>query len=49
MSGMRLVLALALALWGAAVSAPTALALELADVAELPLACLGPGGAIARL
>ena len=33
----------------AAVSAPTALALELADVAELPLACLGPGGAIVRL
>lgn len=33
----------------AAVSAPTALALQLADAANLPLACLGPGGAIVRL
>jgi FdhD protein len=32
----------------AAVSAPTSLALELAATAELPLACLGPGGAIVR-
>ncbi len=32
----------------AAVSAPTALALEMAETANLPLACLGPGGAIAR-
>ena len=30
------------------VSAPTTLALELAATAELPLACLGPGGAIVR-
>lgn len=30
------------------VSAPTTLALELAESAELPLACLGPGGAIVR-
>lgn len=32
----------------AAVSAPTTLALELAASADLPLACLGPGGAIVR-
>jgi FdhD protein len=32
----------------AAVSAPTALALEIAANAELPLACLGPGNSIAR-
>lgn len=32
----------------AAVSAPTSLALELAATANMPLACLGPDGAIAR-
>jgi FdhD protein len=32
----------------ASVSAPTALALELAATADLPIACLGPGGSIAR-
>jgi FdhD protein len=32
----------------AAVSAPTTLALELGGTAGLPLACLGPGGAIVR-
>jgi FdhD protein len=32
----------------ASVSAPTTLALELAASADLPLACLGPGGAIVR-
>jgi FdhD protein len=32
----------------AAVSAPTTLALELGDMAGLPLACLGPGDAIVR-